>query len=112
MSAELFDIVVRMDGLDTFAREPKHCVDVPLGRHKLKVLSLPRILARLRGFEPSAAGGAFAFVPELRCGQALTARIRSRLGGASGVAWVAVASRVVAVQGLQSSTCSESAKTG
>jgi hypothetical protein len=43
--AELFDIVVRMDGLDTFAREPKHCVDVPLGRHKLKVLSLPRILA-------------------------------------------------------------------
>src|SRR5206468_5699934 len=42
--AELFDIVVRMDGLDTFARELKHCVDVPLGRHKLKVLSLPRIL--------------------------------------------------------------------
>jgi hypothetical protein len=35
-----------------------------------------RIRARLRGFEPSVAGGVFAFVPELRCGQALAARIR------------------------------------
>jgi hypothetical protein len=42
--AELFDIVIRMDGLGTFASELKHCVDVPLGRHKLKVLSLERIL--------------------------------------------------------------------
>ncbi|MBI2947916.1 MAG: hypothetical protein HYY23_09730 [Verrucomicrobia bacterium] len=42
--AELFDIVVRMDGLEDFASELKHCVDVPLGRHKLKVLSLERIL--------------------------------------------------------------------
>jgi len=42
--AELFDIVVRMDGLGTFANEVKHCVDIPLGRHKLKVLSLERIL--------------------------------------------------------------------
>jgi len=42
--AELFDIVLRMDGLGTFASELKHCVDVPLGRHKLKVLSLERIL--------------------------------------------------------------------
>jgi hypothetical protein len=42
--AELFDIVLRMDGLGTFASELKHCLDVPLGRHKLKVLSLDRIL--------------------------------------------------------------------
>lgn len=40
--AELF--VIRMDGLGTFASELKHCVDIPLGRHKLKVLSLERIL--------------------------------------------------------------------
>jgi hypothetical protein len=43
--AELFDIVIRMDGLGTFADEIKNCVDVPLGRQKLKVLSLERILA-------------------------------------------------------------------
>src|SRR5438552_7627591 len=42
--AELFDVVIRMDGLGTFASELKHCVDIPLGRHKLKVLSLERIL--------------------------------------------------------------------
>lgn len=43
--AELFAVVVRMDGLGTFADELKHCVDIPLGRHSLKVLSLERILA-------------------------------------------------------------------
>lgn len=43
--AELFDIVIRMDGLGGFADEIKHCVDIPLGRQKLKVLSLERILA-------------------------------------------------------------------
>ena len=42
--AELFDIVLRMDGLGTFASEFKHCVAVSLGRHQLKVLSLERIL--------------------------------------------------------------------
>ena len=48
--AELFDVVIRMDGLGTFASELKHCVDVPLGRHNLKVLSLERILpAQARG---------------------------------------------------------------
>ena len=36
--AELFDIVLRMDGLGAFADELKNCVDVPLGRQKLKVL--------------------------------------------------------------------------
>ena len=42
--AELFDVVIRMDGLGTFADELKHCLDVALGRQKLKVLSLERIL--------------------------------------------------------------------
>ena len=43
--AELFDIVIRMDGLGRFADEIKNCVEIPLGRQKLKVLSLERILA-------------------------------------------------------------------
>lgn len=43
--AELFDIVIRMDGLGEFADEIKNCVEIPLGRYKLKVLSLARILA-------------------------------------------------------------------
>ena len=43
--AELFDIVIRMDGLRTFAEEFGNCVSIPLGRHRLKVLSLERILA-------------------------------------------------------------------
>jgi hypothetical protein len=42
---ELFDIVLRMDGLGTFAEEIKNCVEIPLGRQRLKVLSLERILA-------------------------------------------------------------------
>jgi hypothetical protein len=42
--AELFDIAIRMDGLGTFAEEIKNCVKIPLGRQKLKVLSLERIL--------------------------------------------------------------------
>jgi hypothetical protein len=43
--AELFDIVIRMDGLGAFADELRNCVEVSLGRHQLKVLSLERILA-------------------------------------------------------------------
>jgi hypothetical protein len=43
--AELFGIVLRMDGLGGFADEIEHCVEIPLGRQKLKVLSLERILA-------------------------------------------------------------------
>jgi hypothetical protein len=42
--AELFDVVLRMDGLGPFAKEIKHCVRISLGRHKLNVLSLERIL--------------------------------------------------------------------
>ena len=45
LAAELFDIVIRMDGLGTFADEIKNCVEISLGRQKLKVLSLERILA-------------------------------------------------------------------
>ena len=43
--AELFDIVLRMDGLGTFSEEIGNCIEVPLGRYKLKVLGLNRILA-------------------------------------------------------------------
>ncbi len=43
--AELFDVVIRMDGLGTFADEYKNCVEIPLGRYRLKVLALERILA-------------------------------------------------------------------
>jgi hypothetical protein len=43
--AELFDVVIRMDGLGTFKEEFKNCIEVPFGRHKLKVLRLDRILA-------------------------------------------------------------------
>jgi hypothetical protein len=43
--AELFDLVLRMDGLGTFAEEFKNCIEIPLGGQKLKVLSLERILA-------------------------------------------------------------------
>jgi hypothetical protein len=43
--AELFDIVLRMDGLRPFSEEINHCVEVPLGRRQLKVLALARILA-------------------------------------------------------------------
>ena len=43
--AELFGIVIRMDGLGTFSEEVKNCIEVPIDRRKLKVLSLERILA-------------------------------------------------------------------
>ena len=45
---ELFDIVLRMDGLGKFAEELAYCVEVPLGRHKLKVLGVNRILVSKR----------------------------------------------------------------
>jgi len=43
--SELFDVVVRMDGLDVFAQEWKRAVDVRVGELRLKVLPLERILA-------------------------------------------------------------------
>lgn len=45
---ELFDIVLRMDGLGKFAEELPHCIDVPIGSATIKVLSTPRILASKR----------------------------------------------------------------
>ena len=45
---ELFDIVLTMHGLGTFAEEVPKCVEVLLGRQKLKVLPLDRILASKR----------------------------------------------------------------
>lgn len=41
---ELFDIVLRMDGLKKFGDELRHCIEVRLGAYRLKVLSLERIL--------------------------------------------------------------------
>ena len=40
----LFDIVMHMHGLETFEREIEHCLRVPLGRLKVPVLSLERII--------------------------------------------------------------------
>lgn len=45
---ELFDIVLTLDGLGTFAEEWRKCVGVTVGRHKLKVLRVDRILASKR----------------------------------------------------------------
>ncbi len=45
---ELFDIVLRMDGIGTFAEELANCVEVPLGRGCLKALRVDRILASKR----------------------------------------------------------------
>ena len=45
---ELFDIVLTMSGLGPFDEEVKDCVEVPLGDHKLKVLSVRRILVSKR----------------------------------------------------------------
>jgi len=43
--SELFDIVLRMDGLRSFEDEFKKCKQIPLGRYRLKVLALDRVLA-------------------------------------------------------------------
>lgn len=40
-----FDVVVRMDGLGEFADEWKRALEIKIGRLKLKVLPLERILA-------------------------------------------------------------------
>lgn len=45
---ELFDIVLRMDGLGAFAEEWGNCVAVMLGRQRLKMLRVDRILASKR----------------------------------------------------------------
>ncbi len=45
---ELFDIVLTMHGLGTFCEERRNCVEVSLGRYRLKGLRLDRILAGKR----------------------------------------------------------------
>lgn len=45
---ELFDIVLTMHGLGAFSEEWRNCVEVALGRQKLKVLRVDRILASKR----------------------------------------------------------------
>ena len=42
---ELFDIVLTMHGIGKFSDELENCLEVPLGRYKLKVLQVDRILA-------------------------------------------------------------------
>ena len=42
---ELFDIVIHMHGLGAFDDERKHAVKIPLGRIKVLVLKLERIIA-------------------------------------------------------------------
>jgi len=43
-SVNLFDIVVHMHGLETFDKEMEYCLRIPLGRVKVPVLSLERII--------------------------------------------------------------------
>jgi hypothetical protein len=45
---DLFDIVLRMDGLRDFKEELAHCHKIPFGPYSLRVLSLERILASKR----------------------------------------------------------------
>src|SRR5438093_1566781 len=45
---ELFDIVRTRHGLGAFSGELRYCVDVSVGRHKLKVLCVDRIRASKR----------------------------------------------------------------
>ena len=42
--SDLFDVVIRMDGLDDFALEWKRAVEIRVGKVRLKVLPLERIL--------------------------------------------------------------------
>jgi len=41
---ELFDIVLNMDGLKSFSEETKNTIEVPLGKYKVQVLALDRII--------------------------------------------------------------------
>ena len=41
---QLFDIVLHMDGLESFAKEVRGAVDIPLGGVRVKVLPLSRII--------------------------------------------------------------------
>ncbi len=43
-NVELFDIVMNMEGLEDFSKEIKNSIQIPLGKFKVKVLSLERII--------------------------------------------------------------------
>ena len=47
-SVALFDIVITMDGLKDFDRELATSVEIPIGRTKVRVLSLERIIVSKR----------------------------------------------------------------
>ncbi len=47
-AVNLFDIVSHMHGLRSFGHEKRHAIDVPLGRFKVKVLGLERIIKSKR----------------------------------------------------------------
>jgi hypothetical protein len=75
--SELFDIVIRMDGLGTFETEFKTCISIPLGRHKLKVLALDRMLAsKIAANRPKDA----LTIPVLRDALAATQSLKRRPG--------------------------------
>ena len=44
-NVQFFDIVLNMHGLNSFNDEVKQAIEVPLGRYKIKVLALDRIIA-------------------------------------------------------------------
>ncbi|MCH7590073.1 hypothetical protein IIB34_03435 [PVC group bacterium] len=44
-NVDLFDLVVHMHGLHSFAKEYKNALDIPLGKCVIKVLPLDRIIA-------------------------------------------------------------------
>lgn len=43
-AVKLFDIVMHMHGLEAFEKEMEHCLRIPMGRLKIPVLSLERII--------------------------------------------------------------------
>jgi hypothetical protein len=73
--AELFDIVIRMDGLGDFAEEIRNCVEIPLRGQKLKVLSLDRVLASK--LAANRAKDKLA-IPVLRDALAATSAVKTR----------------------------------
>ena len=46
--SDLFDVVIRMDGLDDFALEWERAAEIRIGKVQLKVLPLERILVSKR----------------------------------------------------------------
>ena len=49
-AVKLFDIVVHMHGLESFDKEKKHALKISLGKFKVSVLSLERIIKSEKAF--------------------------------------------------------------